>query len=462
MYIGPWQEYVLGKALAQAKLGSRPTTAATADFPDLPAVYRVSRPGSSFSAPSEIGAGRAAARPQHPRPSVPGRARPSQTGKKQRLAQMQTMYGLRATAPGARAVQLADEALAEEGSEEHSRISAFSEPPQPASTPRRTALAPDARTTLRHSPPAPPPPPRAEEVGAELLGWAPRRPAAGAEASPSGGGWLDPAYDSRADSHSVLLRVPLPPVAGAPPPHGRAPLRDERGSADARHAPFQSPSPPGSLPTLGVPSRAQLAAGPEAWRREGPAPRALPAAHPADDSPPAQSQGQWRPHGQHEAARYGQQPSAWPRAEGSPGRPQPRPRAFASGPSADARPQPQPGPQPGPQQPQLPERVRTANSQTTELLEDEVDDLIEWTRRLGTPTLAGGAMAFPLSPAGSAAGARIGSLSASLQSSSTLGGAGAGPRGGAPEPYVDVFTLAGERYVRLSAAAPSPPSSPYY
>ncbi|KAJ1632726.1 hypothetical protein T492DRAFT_18390 [Pavlovales sp. CCMP2436] len=45
MYIGPWQEYVLGKALAQAQLtqlnsgaASRPTTAA-GSFPDLPALH---------------------------------------------------------------------------------------------------------------------------------------------------------------------------------------------------------------------------------------------------------------------------------------------------------------------------------------------------------------------------------------------------------------------------------------
>lgn len=104
MYIGPWQEYVLGKALSQAKVRnessrqrSRPVTASSDFMGGTAPPVRLPRPDSSLSAPSAVGYERHTLR-AHPRQaSGRGKAKPSQKGKKQRLAHMQQLYGLSGT-----------------------------------------------------------------------------------------------------------------------------------------------------------------------------------------------------------------------------------------------------------------------------------------------------------------------------------------------------------------------------
>lgn len=218
MYIGPWQEYVLGKALAQAKLSSTPNTrpaTAAGEFPDLPAAHRLARPCSSLSAPSEFGGGsvRATARAQRARPGPSaggGRGRGSQLGKKQQLQRMQTMYGMRGNTPGARAVQLAASALDDDEGDELT----------PLPETRRSPIARDAPASQQHPPsaarfPPRPAPPDAVAIGAQLLGWAPRAySGAHAEASSPLG------YDSHVSTravHSPVVR------GGHAQPQHRAP-----------------------------------------------------------------------------------------------------------------------------------------------------------------------------------------------------------------------------------------------
>ncbi|KAG8464335.1 hypothetical protein KFE25_003398 [Diacronema lutheri] len=332
MYIGPWQEYVLGKALAQAKLSSTPNTrpaTAAGEFPDLPAAHRLARPCSSLSAPSEFGGGsvRATARAQRARPGPSaggGRGRGSQLGKKQQLQRMQTMYGMRGNTPGARAVQLAASALDDDEGDELT----------PLPETRRSPIARDAPASQQHPPsaarfPPRPAPPDAVAIGAQLLGWAPRAySGAHAEASSPLG------YDSHVSTravHSPVVR------GGHAQPQHRAPAE----------AALLLASTGGEI---------------ESWRQA-----ALP--------PPWHEGAQWRAQPCSEPPRSGSR-AATPPAAPAPAlaRGAPFARADTTGLSSLSPVRP----------------PRTAASQATiDDLDEEVDDLLEWTRRLGTPTPSG-------------------------------------------------------------------------
>lgn len=241
MYIGPWQEYVLGKALAQAKLSSdsRPATAAGA-LSDLPPICRVPRPGSSLSAPSAIGGGQAAVRPQRVRQVPPhgnGRGRGSQLGKKQQLLRMQQMYGLRGAGPGVRAAEWATGAANDtvHGGEEGDETILPSSHTRVGLAPSRLPLG---SGTVSHLPALN----RADEVGAHLLGWAPRPNSGGTHAlepsrveSDLSLPYLEQALRSHAphvSTHTAYLPISH---LGPPGPHARDGREPDAGSGSHRH-----------------------------------------------------------------------------------------------------------------------------------------------------------------------------------------------------------------------------------
>lgn len=225
MYIGPWQEYALSKALAQSRLAE--PGPATPRLGRLSASHgRSFTPDSSLPTPLALGSGRASARSQRIREgrgSGGGRGRGSQLEKRQQLQRMQKMYGMRGLA------RTLDVARAEEGG------GADALPEVRLSPHARTepALPPYRTPSAAYLPP--------EEVGERLLGWVPSpsprepgRPSKTARPGPE----LAPPYARQPFSLPGAAGPGPPTTPFLPPLHAR---ERELGSLGAH-------LPPASLP----------------------------------------------------------------------------------------------------------------------------------------------------------------------------------------------------------------------